>query len=118
MVGIGRVGGEHLRLPGKSFFSSAESVIPLFQDVIRPRRELRIRGNDSQPFLVGEDLIAQVVPAHVELAFELVDPLLRRLVRRVGSARNVVEEERLVGRPGVELLHVLIASSAMSVVRL
>ena len=67
---------------------------------------LRIRGNDAQPLLVGEDLLAHGIPAHVELALELVDPLLLRLVRRVASAGHVVEEERLVGRRGIELLHV------------
>ena len=106
VVGIGRIAGEHLRLPGEELLLVGRQRFP-FRQVIGPGRELRIRGNDPQPFLVGEDLLAHDIPAHVELALELVDPLLRRLVRRVASAGNVIDEERLVGRHGVELLHVL-----------
>ena len=61
----------------------------------------------AKPLLVGEDLLAHRVPAHVELALELLDPFRRRLVRRVRGAGNVVDEERLVGRRRVQLLHVV-----------
>ena len=63
-------------------------------------------GDDAEPLLVVEDLLAKLFPAHVEFAFELLDPFLGRLVRRVGPARHVIEEEWLVGRRGVDLLHV------------
>ena len=46
----------------------------------------------------GEDLFAQLLPAHVELALELVAPLGLRLVRRMRAARDVVHEEGLLGR--------------------
>ena len=105
VVGVGRVASEHLGLPGEQLLLVGRQRFPLRQ-VIRPGGELRVRGNHAQPLLVGEDLLAQGIPAHVELALELVDPLLRRLVRRVASTGNVVDEERLVGRGGVELLHV------------
>ena len=79
----------------------------VFSLAVRPRRELGVRRDHAEPFLVREDLLAHLVPAHVELALELVDPLLGRLMRRVGAAGNVVEEERLVGRRCVELVEVL-----------
>ncbi|SPF33793.1 hypothetical protein SBDP1_1160025 [Syntrophobacter sp. SbD1] len=63
---------------------------------------MRVGGDDTEPLLVGEYLLAHLFPAHVELALELVDPLLRRLVWRVASARNVIDEEWLVGRSGVQ----------------
>ena len=49
-------------------------------------------------FWLRERLLADRLVAHVELALELVDPLLRRVVRRVAGARRVVEEERLLRR--------------------
>ena len=102
VVGIGRIGGEHLRLPGEEFFLVRRERVP-FRQRVRPGRKLRIRGNDPQPLLVGEDLLAHGIPAHVELALELVDPLLRRLMRRVAPAGNVIDEERLIRRHGIEL---------------
>ena len=54
--------------------------------------------------LPRERLLADRLVAHVELALELVDPLLRRVVRRVARARRVVEEERLLGRDRLRVL--------------
>ena len=106
MVGIGGIGGEDLRLSREELLLVGRERLP-FRQLCGPRGELRICGNDAQLLLIGEDLLAHVVPAHVELALELVDPLLRRLVRRVTSSGHVVDEERLVGRRGLERLHVL-----------
>src|SRR5207244_3190501 len=72
---------------------------------VRPGRQLRVRGNYAKPLLIGENLLAHGIPAHVELALELVDPFLLGVMRRVTSARNVIDEERLIGRSRVELLH-------------
>ena len=47
--------------------------------------------------LSGQGLFAERLVAHVEAALELLDPLLRRVVRRVGGTRGVVQEERLLG---------------------
>ena len=38
---------------------------------------------------------------------DLLDPLRRRMMRRVGAARHVIDKERFVGRDLLELLHVL-----------
>ena len=92
----------------KSFFSSQLERIPLRQ-FLRPRRQLGVLGHDAEPLLVGEDRLAQLVPAVVEEMHvaDLLDPFRRRMMRRVGAARHVIDEERLVGRDLLELLHVL-----------
>ena len=41
------------------------------------RREFGVGGNPAERFLAGEDFLAQLVPALVELAFVFVGPLLR-----------------------------------------
>ena len=105
VVGIGRVAGVDLGLPGEQLLLVGRQRFP-FRQIVGPGRKVRIRGNNSQPFLIGENLLAHGIPAHVELALEFFDPLRLRLVRRVAAAGNVVDEERLVGRSGVELLDV------------
>src|SRR5690606_12959804 len=60
---------------------------------VGPRGELRILGNNAHLFLSSEGLFAILVPPHVELALELVDPLLGNLVRGVGRAGCKVKEE-------------------------
>ena len=62
-----------------------------------PRGQLGVGGNDAELLLAREDLLAQLVPALIELALVLVGPLLRHVVRRVAGARREVHEERLVG---------------------
>ena len=69
------------------------------------RRELRARRDDAQLDLPRERLLAHDVPALVELALVLGDPLLRHVVRRVRRARREVHEERLVGRERLLELH-------------
>ena len=92
----------------KSFFSSQLSVVPLRQ-ILRPRRQLRVPRHDAQPLLIGEDGFAQFVPAAVEEVHgaDLIDPLLRRMMRRVRAARHVIDKPRFSGRDFLELLHVL-----------
>ena len=62
-----------------------------------PRRQLRIRRDDSELLLPFEDLLAQRVPALVEAALVLVRPLRRNVMRGVRRPRGEVHEERLVG---------------------
>ena len=68
------------------------------------RRELGIGRDDPQLLLAGERLLADRLVAHVELALELRDPLLRHLVRRMAGAGRVVEEERLLRRDHLGVL--------------
>ena len=105
MVGIGRVGGENFRLRARKSSSRRATACPISSQEAPSGHgvSLRTRRDHAQPLLVGEDLLAQLVPAHVELALELVDPFLGRLVRRVAAAGHVIDEERLIGSGGVEL---------------
>ena len=57
-------------------------------------RQLRILGNDAEFLLPFERVLAILVPALVELAFEFVDPFLRRVVRSVRGAGRDVKKER------------------------
>ena len=82
-------------------------------------------GTTPSFFCRAKRLLAHLVPALVELALELRDPLLRRVMRRVGRARRVVGEERLVRRDGVlhadpldgVVGHVLVEEVVLRVVR-
>ena len=80
----------------KSFFSSSRQRVPVLQQIVRPRRQLGVLRDHAELLLVGEDLVAQRVPALVEQVHvaDLLDPFRRRVVRRVGAARHVIEEER------------------------
>ena len=56
-----------------------------------------IRRDDAEFLLPCEGLLAQLVPALVELALVLVGPFLRHVMRRVRRAGREVGEEWLVG---------------------
>ncbi len=87
--------------------------------------ELRARGHDAELLLPRERLLAHLVPALVELALELRDPLLRRVVRRVRGAGRVVDEPRLLRRDRVQhpdavdrvVGHVVVEEVVLRVVR-
>ena len=71
------------------------------------RRQLGALGEQSHLLLPLEHALAVRLVAHVEHALVLVGPLPRYVVRRVGGAGAVVEEERLVGRDRLRVLHEL-----------
>ncbi len=79
-------------------------VVPR-RDLLGPSRQLGVLRNDAQLFLPREDLLAQLVPALIELAFVLVSPLFGHVVWRMGGARREVHEERLVGHQRLLLAH-------------
>lgn len=108
MIGIRDVGGEHVSLPDEHFLLVGGDLVPLLQQVLRPVRQLRVRRDHAKLLLVFEDLLAQLVPAAVEEVHiaDLLDPLRRRVVRRVRSTRNVVDEERLLGIERVDPVHI------------
>ena len=106
IVGIGCVTRKGFRLALEKFLFQQRDRIPL-RDRIRPRRELGIRWDHAELLLVGENHVAQFFITHVELAFELLNPFRLRLVRRVGAAWHIIDEERLVRCGRVQIAHVL-----------
>src|SRR5439155_9579193 len=75
-------------------------------DLLRPRSEFRGRRNDAKLELALIRLLTILVPTLVELALELFDPCLRHMVRSVGRAGGVVDEEGAVGRDGLLLVDI------------
>ena len=72
-------------------------------DVGVGRRQLGVGRDDAHLLLTLEDDAPVLVPAHVELAVVLLDPLTGRMVRRLAGGGGVVEQERLVGRVDVRV---------------
>ena len=107
MVGVGEIGSIDIRLLDEELFLFKTERIP-FRQFFRPRRQLGVLGHDAQPLLVGEDRLAHLVPALVEEVHvaDLLDPLRRRMMRRMGGARHVIDEPGLAGRDLLELLDV------------
>ena len=64
----------------------------------RPRREQRVLRDHSQLLLPREGLLADHIPALIELALELVDPFFGDMQRRVRGAGGEIDEVRLVRR--------------------
>ena len=115
MVGVGRVGCKNVRLTDEKLLLVGTERVPflklrsaVFGLAIRPRRELGIRRDYTEPFLVGEDRLAQLFPALIEQVHvaDLLDPLWRGLVRCVRAAGHVIEEEWLVWRGVIQPLQV------------
>ena len=98
VVGVGPVRGEDFRLTDEELLLVGRELIPSLQKVVWPGREFGILRDHAKPFLVGEDGLAQFVPALVEQmhVVDLLDPLRRRVVRRMDGAGHVVDEEWLV----------------------
>ena len=89
--------GEHLHLSREQPFLVGRQRVPR-ADILRTRRELRALGHHAHRDLPLERLLAHRVPAGVELAAIAVAPFGRDMVRRMGRAGRVIEEERLVWR--------------------
>ena len=116
VIGVREEAGIHLRHPREQPLFRRRSGSPT--DGSRPspgtgcrpgrcgsRRADRVESaescvgrDDAQFLLSSEGLLPHRLVAHVEPARVPVGPLLRCVVRRVGGARGVVEEERLVRR--------------------
>ncbi len=96
VVGVLEVAGVDLHLPGEHRSQLGIDVVP-GRDAGAALGQVAVGRDDAELLLPGERLLAQLVPALVELALVLVGPLLRHVVRRVGRPRREVGEERLVG---------------------
>ena len=97
VVGVLHEARIDLHLPAQHGLERLGHLVP-GRDLLVARGELAVRRDDAELLLPGEGLLAQLVPALVELALVLVGPLLRHVVGRVGGAGREVDEERLVGR--------------------
>ena len=98
IVSIGGIAGKGLRLAGIEFFLHQRKRVPsrelgagILGLTVRLRGELGALRDHAEPLLVSKNLLAQLLPAHVELAFELVSPLWLRLMRRVGAAGHIID---------------------------
>ena len=96
VVGVLRVAGVDLHLAGVERLQFFGHVLPRRERLIA-RGQLRVGGDDAELLLPGEGLLAQPVPALVELALVPVRPLLRDMMRGVTAAGREVDEERLTG---------------------
>src|SRR4029077_1310191 len=65
------------------------------------------RRDHAESLLVRENLLAQLLIAYVKLTLKLLDPFLRRLVRRMGASGYVIQEKRLVRGRRVQTSHIL-----------
>ena len=79
--------GEHLHLAGVEFLFRLRQRVP-GRNLVDALRELSIRGDDTEFFLAGQDLLPRPVPAHVELAAILVDMAVRGVMRQNASSRT------------------------------
>ena len=98
VVGVGEIGGIDVGLADEELLLVGGERVPLLQELVGPGRQLGVLRDHAEPLLVGEDLLAQRIPALVEQVHvaDLLDPLRRRMMRRMRAARRVVEEERLL----------------------
>src|SRR5580704_7406336 len=114
IVGIRDISSENLSLARVEFLLEQRERIPprqlcatILSLAVRPIGKLGIRWDHTEPLLVRENLLAQLLIAHVKLAFELRDPFLRRLMRRMGASGYVIQEKLLVRRRRVQTSHIL-----------
>ena len=103
VVVIGEKGGVDLRHVRKEFLLPGVERVP-GGHVGWARGQDRILRDHAELLLPRESLLAQLVPALVELALELRDPFLRHMMRGMRRARGVIGEERFFRRERVLLL--------------
>src|SRR5439155_14799991 len=89
--------GIHLHLMRIQFLYFRRCAVPGGKRRIT-RGELGVARDHAELLLPRERLLAQLVPALVELAFVFVAPFLRYLVRRMSCSSRKVEKERFVRR--------------------
>ena len=73
------------------------------RQTLTPFSEFGVGGDDPKLLLAGERIFAVLVPASVVLTLELVDPLLRGVVRGVIRTGGDIQEERSVWRNACDL---------------
>ena len=116
VVGVLGECGEYFHLPREEPLLVGGERVPIL-DVLRLGRELGVLRERCPAFSAARRFLAVLVPAAVELALVLLDPLLRHVVRRMRRAGGEVHEERLVRRQRLLGSHPVIAWFVMSVVK-
>ena len=66
VVGVGQVGGVNFDLADEQLLLVGRELVPFLQQVVRPGGQLRVLRDHAELLLVGEDRVAQFVPALVE----------------------------------------------------
>ncbi len=104
-VGVGEKAGVHLHHAGVEAALLRRQAVPR-RHPRGPFGELGAGGQQTRCRLPRVDLLAPCVPPLIEAAAVGLDEGRRRLVRRVAGARGEVEQERLVGPVGAQVLDV------------
>ena len=104
MVGVLQEPGVDLHLPLEHRLELRRHLVP-GRDLGMARCQLGVRADDAQLLLPRERLLAQRVPALGEAALVLVGPLLGDVVRGMHGTRREIDEERLVRRQRLLLVH-------------
>ena len=96
MVGVGQVRGVDFDLPDKHFLLVGGELSQCLSRSSGQGVSLASWRNHAELLLVGKDRFPQLVPAVVEQVHvaDFLDPLGRRVMRRVGAAGSVVDKER------------------------
>ncbi len=97
VVGIGQRRGVDLHHAGKDLPLVSSQRVPC-RNRFGTRGQLGVGRNDSHLPLPRECLFPHLVPALIELALELRDPFLGRVVGRMGRSRRIVLQPRLLRR--------------------
>ena len=110
VVGVGQEPGVHLHLPCQHRLDPIRHLVPR-RDAGAALGQRGVGRDHTELLLPGERLLADGVPALVELPLVAVRPVLRDVVRSVRGARREVHEERpvrgqrlLLARPGDRLV--------------
>ena len=103
VVGHFQESGKHFELAGEQALLVSRQLIPV-RDRLGLGCELRALGDNTELDLPCQDLLAELVPALVELSLPAVNPHLRDMVRRMNCTRRVVDEERSVRGQGLLVL--------------
>src|SRR5271167_384127 len=96
VVGILQEPSVNLHLPDEHGFQRGGHLIPR-GDFFVSLRELTFLRDDTQLLLARKGFLSELVPTLIELAFVLVRPFLRYVVRSVRRSRRKINKERLIG---------------------
>ena len=106
VVGVLREPGIDLHLAGVEGPQILGDPVPGREGRVA-RGQLGVRRDHPELLLTGERLLAQLVPALVELTLVLVGPRVGHVMRRMATARGEVQEERLGGVLGADAMEPL-----------